>query len=153
MNDSQTFEPLTKDSLDEHRQIHFYLDQIQATLESLETAPVDAEPLRRLAAQVQSLAERLAEHNHSEERVGGWFQAILEALPDKRIEIDRLTRQHHKFVEILEMARLHADACSPERAPELREDLLEYLEVIRRHEHAEETLMRLALDKETSTRE
>ena len=153
MNDSQTFEPLTMESLDEHRQVHFYLDQIQATLGSLDATSEDAEPLRRLSSQVQSLAERLAEHNHAEERVGGWFQAILEALPDKRVEIDRLTRQHHKFVEILEMARMHADGCSPDRASELRDDLLGYLEVIRRHEHAEEVLMRLALDKEASAQD
>ena len=33
------------------------------------------------------------------------FQAILEALPSRRVEIDRLTNQHAKMIEILEMAR------------------------------------------------
>ncbi len=150
MSDSQTFEPLTRDTLEEHRQIHFFLDQVLASLESLATPPTDAEPLRRLAAQLQGLAERMAEHNQAEERVGGWFQAILESLPDKRVEIDRLTNEHQRFVEILEMARLHAQSCEPADASSLRDDLASYLDAFRRHEHAEETLLRLAIERQAT---
>ena len=57
MNGSQTFLQLTRDTLEEHRQIHFYLDQISQSLENLRSGPTDVEPLRRLAAQLPEEAK------------------------------------------------------------------------------------------------
>ena len=107
MSGSQTFERISRATLEEHRQIHFYLDQIGQTLTLFKKGLQDVEPMRRLAAQLEGLKERLVEHHHSEES-GGLFQAILEALPSCRVEVDRLTNQHSRIIEILEIARLHA---------------------------------------------
>src|SRR6185295_5919113 len=92
MSGSQTFQRITRQTIDEHRQIHFYLDQVSLTLKSLVSGS-EVEPLRRLAAQIEGLKERLLEHHHAEEK-GGLFQAILEAMPDCRVEVSRLTLQH-----------------------------------------------------------
>lgn len=150
MSGSQTFQSITRETLEEHRQIHFYLDQISRTLESMREDLSDVEPMRRLAAQVQGLKERLLEHHQAEER-GGLFQAILEILPDRRVEISRLINQHDKMIEILEMARIHAEHGVVSEADALRIDLEGFLEMFREHERAEDQLLRRALDRENDS--
>jgi len=147
MSGSQTFEKITAQTVEEHRQIHFYLDQVGVTLDALKRGVADVEPMRRLAAQIEGLQERLVEHHHAEER-GGLFQAVLEAMPDCRVEISRLINQHDKMIEILEMARLHAQCGEPAEAEALREDLERFLEMFRRHEHDEERLLKRAIVRE-----
>jgi hypothetical protein len=148
MGGSQTFQSITRDTLEEHRQIHFYLDQISRTLESMREGLSDVEPMRRLAAQIQGLKERLLEHHQAEER-GGLFQAILEILPDRRVEISRLINQHDKMIEILEMARIHAQRGEVGEAEALRIDLESFLEMFREHERAEDQLLRRAMERES----
>jgi hypothetical protein len=146
MSGSQTFQRITRQTIDEHRQIHFYLDQVALTLKSIGGGTTE-EALRRLAAQIEGLKERLLEHHHAEEK-GGLFQAILEAMPDCRVEVSRLTLQHDKMIEILEMARIHAQCGSAAEAAALRADLESFLEMFRRHEQDEEQLLKLALTRE-----
>jgi hemerythrin len=151
MGGSQTFQVLTRQALEEHKQIHFFLDRIAASLGQLEEL-TDVEPMRRLAAELQGLKERLQEH-HTAEESGGLFQAILGVLPARRVEIDRLTNQHEKMVEILEMARIHAQRAEVSDASALRVDLQEFLETFRRHEEAEERLLTQAIGEEQVTSE
>jgi len=150
MKGSPTFQGLTRETLEEHRQINFYLDQIAQTLQTLTPDLDGVEPIRRLAAQLAGLRERLIEHHHAEEK-GGLFRAILETLPACRVEIDRLTVQHAKIIEILEMARLHAQRGSAADAPALREDLERFLAMFRKHEHDEELLLVQAGEKEANS--
>jgi hemerythrin-like domain-containing protein len=150
MGESQTFEGLTQDSIEEHKQIHFYLDQMSRTLESLKQGLRDVEPMRRLAAEVQGLKERLKEH-HDKEETGGLFEAVLAVLPAQRVEIDRLTNQHEKMIEILEMARIHASRGDVGEADALREDLENFLEMFRRHEESEEQLLKEAVREERAS--
>lgn len=150
MNGSQTFQGLTREVLDEHQQIHFYFDQIAQTLDRLkEDGLSDVEPMRRLAAQLQGLKERFLEHQQTEEH-GGLFQAILDVMPACRVEIDRLTNQHTKMIEILELARIHAQRGDVSEADALRIDLQKFLEMFRRHEQAEERLLSQAIGLEVS---
>ena len=147
MSGSQTFQQVTKETLEEHRQIHFYLDQISRTLEALEQSR-DTEPMRRLAAQIEGLKERLLEHHQAEER-GGVFQSILEIMPECRVEISRLINQHDRMIEILEMARIHAQHGSAAEAEGLRVDLKNFLEMFRQHERNEDRLLKRALERES----
>ena len=80
MSESQTFQRITRDTLEQHRQIHFYLDQVAVSLRGLRDGLNDIEPMRRLAAQIEGLKERLVEHHQAEEQ--GIFQAMLEVMPD-----------------------------------------------------------------------
>jgi hypothetical protein len=144
MGGSPTFEGLTREALEEHRQIHFYFDQMAHSLQKLRDGLADVEPMRRLAAEIQGLKERLQEHQQKEEH-GGLFQAILEVLPSRRVEIDRLTSQHGRMIEILELARLHAQRGEVAEAGALRVDLESFLEMFRRHELAEERLLSQAI--------
>jgi len=150
MSGSPTFQSITRETLEEHRQIHFYLDQISRTLDVMRDGLSDIEPMRRLAAQIEGLKERLIEHHRAEER-GGLFQAILEILPDRRVEVSRLINQHDKMIEILEMARIHAQCGETVEADALRIDLERFLEMFRQHEHAEDELLRCAIERENST--
>jgi len=148
MSGTPTFQSISRETLEEHKQIHFYLDQISNTLQGLGPGMADSEPMRRLAAQVQGLKERLVEHHHAEEK-DGLFQSILELLPDCRVEISQLVRQHEKMIEILEMARIHAQRGEPAKAEELRVDMEKFLEMFRSHERDEDQLLRRALDRES----
>jgi len=150
MSGSQTFQRLTEETIEAHHQIHFYLDQMAQTLKGLREGLSDVEPMRRLAAQLQGFTERLVEHHQTEER-DGLFHAILEALPSRRVEIDRLRHQHGKMLEILEMARIHAQRGESAEADGLRVDLEEFLERFRQHERDEEDLLRLALERDKAT--
>ncbi|HXV76715.1 MAG TPA: hemerythrin domain-containing protein [Candidatus Polarisedimenticolaceae bacterium] len=147
MTKQQAFQRITQETIEEHRQINFYLDQITLTLDALDVASADVEPMRRLAAQIEGLKERLVEHHLSEEK-DGLFQAVLEAMPDCRVEISRLTKQHQRIIEILEMARIHAQHGEPSETESLREDLRNFLEMFRRHEYDEESLLKRALERE-----
>jgi len=147
MSGQQTFQRITQATIEEHRQIDFYLDQISQSLAALRGDGPSVEPMRRLAAQIEGLKERLAEHHQAEE-AGGLFQALLEALPDCRVEITRLTNQHEKILEILEMARIHALHGQLSEADALREDLKNFLEMFRAHERDEEQLFKRALERE-----
>jgi hypothetical protein len=147
MSGSPTSHQLARDALEEHQQIHFYLDQVSQTLRGLQPNLPDAEPMRRLAAQIEGLKERVAEHHELEERPGGLFRAILEAIPEARVEISRLVRQHEKMIEVLEMARIHAQCGEPQEAVALREDLERFMQMFRTHELEEEQLLRDALQR------
>jgi len=147
MNEQQTFQKITQATIEEHRQIDFYLDQVSVTLDALREGETDVEPMRRLAAQIEGLKERLAEHHQTEEE-GGLFQAILEIMPDCRVEVSRLTNQHEKIIEILELARIHALQGEPAEIGALREDLKNFLEMFREHESQEEQLFRRAMERE-----
>ena len=49
-----TTHQIAQEALEEHRQIHFYLDQLTATLTGMRQGLSDVEPMRRLAAQIAS---------------------------------------------------------------------------------------------------
>lgn len=150
MSGSGITERLTQEALEQHRQIHFYLDQIAGTLEGLGGDDIEAreESMRRLAAQIDGFMERLKEHHQLEEK-RGLFRMILEVLPEARVEISRLVKQHQRIIEILEMARLHAQNGRPEEAGSLSEDMASFLEMFRNHERSEELLIRQAIARET----
>ena len=147
---SPTSQQLAQEALEEHQQIHFYLDQISNTLEGLRIEPSDVEPMRRLAAQIEGLKERLKEH-HQLEECGGLFRGILETMPEARVEISRLVRQHEKMIEILEMARIHAQRGETSEADGLRVDLENFLVMFRNHERDEERLLEQAISHERAT--
>jgi hypothetical protein len=148
MTGPQTFQRISRETVEEHRQIHFYLDQINVTLGGLRQGLSDVEPMRRLAAQIEGLKERLVEHHRTEER-GGLFQAMMELLPDCSVEIGRLINQHEKMIEILEMARIHAQCGELHEADALRVDLEGFLEMFRRHERTEDRLLQQAAERES----
>jgi len=150
MSGTPTSHRLAHEALDEHQQIHFYLDQVAASLEALQPGLTEEEPMRRLAAQMAGLQERLTEHHDLEER-GGLFRMILDALPEARVEISRLIRQHEKMIEILEMARIHAQRGDPAEAVSLRADLERFMQVFRSHELEEEQLIRDVMARESRT--
>lgn len=146
MSGPRTFQRLTREALEEHRQIHFFLDQVEQTLTRLKEGITDVEPMRRLAAQVAALKERLQEHHLNEDT--GLFDAILEVLPARRVEIDRLANQHERMIEILEMARLHAQCGGIAEIDALRVDLEKFLGMFRDHERHEEQLLSQAIGRE-----
>lgn len=152
MNGSPTTHQLVKDALEQHKQIHFYLDQLSAALGTMREGLSDTEPMRRLAAQIEGLKERIVEHHHLEER-GGLFRAILEALPEARVEVSRLVRQHERMTEILEMARIHAQRGEASEAMGLRVDLERFMIMFREHERAEEQLIEEAIQRESTMRD
>jgi len=152
MSGPQTTHRLAREALEEHRQIHFFLDQIAQSLQALKPSISDVEPMRRLSAQLEGFKERLKEHHQLEER-RGLFRAILENLPEARIEISRLIRQHERMIEILEMARIHAQCGEPSEADALRVDLENFLVMFRNHERDEERLLEQAISKERTALE
>ena len=84
MSGTPSFQQLAQDALDEHHQVHFYLDQLSQTLTSLEDGISDIEPMRRLAAQIEGMKERLLEHHRH------WVVSpAAPASPDSRCERQR----------------------------------------------------------------
>jgi len=148
MTGTPTFQRLSRRVIEEHQQIDFFLDQLLTSLDSLDAEAEDVEPLRRLAAQIDSFRERLEEHFQTEE-ANGLFRAILDLLPDSGPEVDGLVSQHERMIEVLQMARIHAERGEPCEASELRTDLLRFLETMRAHEKAEEALLERAVEEET----
>lgn len=150
MTANPTLQQRTQSILEEHRQIHFYLDQVEVTLNSLRDGLADKEPMRRLSAQIEGLKERLVEHHQAEEH-GGLFQAILEVLPERRVEISRLINEHDKMIEVLEMARIHAQCGEADEVDGLRVDLCRFLEMFRNHERSEDHLLQEAINRESES--
>jgi len=147
MTGQPTFQQLSRRTIDDHQQIDFFLSQLVTTLDSLDEGSPDVEPLRRLAAQIDSLRERLEEHfNHEEHE--GLFQAILDILPDAGPTIHRLASQHDRMVEVLQMARIHAERGEPCEIGELRADLKVFLDTMKDHERTEEALLDRAVREE-----
>ena len=145
-----TLEQRSQDILEEHRQIHFYLDQVELTLGDLRGGTADLEPMRRLAAQIEGLKERLVEH-HKTEECGGLFQSFLEIMPERRVEISRLINEHDKMIEVLEMAHIHAQCGEAEEAGALSVDLNRFLEMFRNHEQSEDHLLQEAINRESES--
>lgn len=150
MAEFQTLEQRTQNTLEEHRQIYFYLDQVEVTLDGLRDGLSDNEPMRRLAAQIEGLKERLVEHHQAEEQ-DGLFQAILEIMPERRVEISRLVNKHEKMIEILEMARIYAQSGEVDEVDALRVDLRDFLEMFRTHERSEDHLLQEAINRESES--
>jgi hypothetical protein len=146
MSEQQTFQKISQETIEGHREIHFYLDQISATLDGIVEDAGDVEPMRRLAAQIEGLKERLIEHHQAEQ--DGLFPAMLEVMPDCKVEVSRLVNQHERIIEILELARIHALQGEPSEAEALKEDLKNFLEMFRDHESREEHLFKRALERE-----
>ena len=149
MTGSPTFQRLSRETLDEHKQIHFFLDQLKAALDALDVHSGDVEQLRRLAAQIESLREHLQEHFENEEK-HGVYQAILDVMPEAGVDIHRFTTEHHRMIEILEMARIHAQRGEPCEIGPLNTDLDNFLEMMRRHERNEEALLSRAIAEDAA---
>lgn len=150
MAEFQTLEQRTQNTLEEHHQIYFYLDQVEVTLDGLRDGLSDNEPMHRLAAQIEGLKERLVEHHQAEEQ-DGLFQAILEIMPERRVEISRLVNEHEKMIEILEMARIYAQSGEVDQVDALRVDLHNFLEMFRTHERSEDHLLQEAINRESES--
>ena len=148
MTGTPTFQRLSSRAIEEHQQIDFFLKQLLSSLHALDADSDDVEPLRRLAAQIDGLRERLEEHFQHEEQ-DGLFQAILDLLPDAESMIDGLASQHEHMIEVLQMARIHAERGEPCEVAELQDDLQRFLETMRAHEKAEEALLERAIEEET----
>ena len=146
MNGSQTFPKLSAETLEEHRQIHFHVNQLTKALEVLEGSAVDDEVFLDVAARIDSLRERLEEHFRGEEDAG-LYQGILDILPQVESDVMRLMAQHEKILGDLEGARTLARRKEPSDAPFLRSDLERILGTLREHEHEEEALVQRALSR------
>ena len=146
MTGQQTFPGLTRHALEEHQQVHFYLDQLERGLKGIESEPAEVETLRRLAAQIEGLEERLREHFEGES--GGLFRAVQDILPDVRGELQRLSGQHAQLLEMLEMARTRAQWGEPSEAGVLKAELEAFLKAVREHERREEALLTRALERD-----
>ena len=69
-------------------------------------------------------------------------------MPECRVEISRLINQHDRMIEILEMARIHAQCGDPTEADGLRVDLRNFLTMFRQHERHEDQLLKRAIERE-----
>lgn len=147
MTGSQTFPGLTRQILDEHQQIHFFLQQLARSMQGLEPAGSDPEVLRRLAAQIDGLRERLDEHFAVEED-GGLFRAMADLLPEARADVQTLSSEHGRVLEMLEMARIRAEYGPASEGHILRAELESFLAAIGDHERREEALLKRALERE-----
>ena len=147
MNGIPAFQGLNARALEEHRQVHFFLDRLAESVDDLEAGPDGVEPMRRVAAALESLIERLGEHFASEERAG-LFQGVVELLPESEGAVRHLTDQHARILEMLEMARIHAHRGATGDVALLCADVRGFLDTMRRHEHAEEELLGKALEKD-----
>ena len=148
MTGSQTFPGLTRQVLDEHQQIHFFLQLLARSMQNLEPAGTDAEFLRRIAAQIEGLRERLDEHFAVEEE-GGLFRALADLVPESRSEVQALASEHGHILEMLEMARIRAEYGPASEGHILRAELESFLATIGEHERREEALLQRALERET----
>jgi len=146
MNGSQTFQKLSAEALEEHRQIHFHVDLLAKGLETLKGNEVDADDLLNVAARIDSLRERLEEHFRGEEDAG-LYQGILDALPQAESDVMRLMSQHEKILGDLDGARSLARKKEPADADFLRSDLERVLSALREHEFEEEALVQRALPR------
>lgn len=144
MSGSQTFPKLSRQALDEHRQIHFHLDLLAKAVAGLDAATADAESLMTLAARIESLKERLEEHFREEED-GGLYQGILDQMPQAESDVLRLMAQHERTLQAVETARVLARRREPSEAALLRSDLERIMEMMREHETEEEALVARAL--------
>jgi len=147
MTSSQTFPTLTRRIIEEHHLIHFYLDQLEKSVDAL-GPQVEIETLRRLAAQIDGVRERLEEHFASED-AGGMFRALADLIPESRADVDRLSRDHESVMENLEMSRVRAQYGQPNEVPVLQESLRVFLSLLRDHERREEALFARALERES----
>ena len=146
MSGSPAFQHLTVQNLEEHRQVHFYLDRLTQMLAEIDAGVPEA--AGRLPAELGSLIERLSEHFTGEEQ-GGLYHGVLDLLPSYTGEVRRLSDQHARLLDTLEMARLHAQRCAVGEISALRQDLEAFLDVLRAHEEAEDELLRRALEVES----
>ena len=143
MNEPGTFERLTENSLEEHAQIHFFLEQLRKALADVVPGPSGLEPMRRVAAELEGLVDRLKEHFQREEE--GLFRALVDADASCGSEVRRLEGQHERLTEILELARIHAGRGAAADPDLLRQDIEEFVAVLAAHEGAEDALFRRAL--------
>jgi hemerythrin-like domain-containing protein len=147
MNTPPTDVAISRQSLEEHKQIHFFLDRLEEAVAALDPESGDIDSKERLAAVIVGLKERIIEHNRVEEEV--LFQAIVDRIPEAEDEILALCEEHRKILEILEMGRIHARNSDPEEVGHLGDDLAGYLGMIRKHENREEELLQQALSRES----
>lgn len=151
MNGTPTFDRISEATLERHRLIHFFLERLERTVEQLDETGADGEPLSRLPAMIDSLVDRLDEHNRDEDE-GGLLQAVVDQVPEAEDDVLALIEQHGRFEEALRDARSRAASATHESVAGLRADLLELLRKMREHERAEETWIErvLALDARPS---
>lgn len=135
-------ERLSRETLEQHQQIGFFLGRLEQSLAALDPDG-EVDQLRDLVAQLESFKERLEEHHHHEETVV--FQGIADLLEEAEGQILTLTAQHERMIEILEMACIHARNDDASEIPALQEDLATFISTIRQHERMEEALMQQAL--------
>jgi len=143
MDEGRTSECLDREALDQHRLIHFFLERLERSVESLDGEGGE-ERLRRLPAELDSFRHHLEEHNRAEVD-GGLLQSALDALPDDEDEILHLSDQNDRLVDAVGIALLRSRESSIADVGELRAELLELVRRVRDHERCDEHLLERAL--------
>jgi hemerythrin HHE cation binding domain-containing protein len=146
MSGSQIFQRLRRQSLEDHQQVHFYLDRLAFSLAQLDMASPGTESFQRLAAELDGLRERLDEHFRFEQD-GGLFPALQDALPEADADVRRLSAEHRRIVEAVELARIRAHRGDLTETALLRGEVEAFLGLLREHEREEDALLRRALEK------
>ena len=147
MKGPQTFQSITRQLLEEHEQIHFHLEQLSRALGRIDPASTDPEPLRGLAARVESLEERLEEHFRREDS-DGLFQSLTEILPECEEEVHRFMDEHNRTLDALAMAHIRAQRGEVHEVALLKEELERLILGLREHERREAALLERAVAKE-----
>ena len=150
MDGPQTYERISQATLERHRQIHFFLERLEEAVEALDESGADLEPLQRLPAVLDSLRERLEEHNHDEDD-GGLLQSVVDAVPEVEDEVLRLTEEHDGLIQAVAIARMRAATATDGDVGPMRGELLDLIRRLRDHERAEEALIVRALTADTDT--
>lgn len=148
MNGPQTFQSITRQVLEEHEQIHFHLEQLSRALGRLDPTSTDPEPLRGLAARVESLRERLEEHFRREDS-DGLFQSMIEILPECEEEVHGFIDEHNRTIDTLAMAHIRAQRVAVHEVALLKDDLEGLILGLREHERKEGALLERAVAKES----
>lgn len=144
MSESGAFERLTERSVEEHAKIRADLDRLREALREVAPGRSGVEAMRRVASEIEGLIERLSEHFEREEK-GGLFRSLVEADARAAADVRRMSDQHARLLEILEMAGIHAARGEAADAAPLKADVEGFLAVIHSHESEEEALFRRAL--------
>lgn len=145
MSGSRTFQPLTREALEEHEQILFHLDRLAGALDGLDADPVDAEILDEVAVRIDSLRERVDEHFRTEDG-GGLFQALVDELPEVEETVHGFMEQHDRIAEALAAVAVRARRRDPGDGEGLRREIESVIDSLREHEAVETALFRRALE-------
>jgi len=144
-------EPFLQMALEEHRELHHQVDDINRMFEQ-PSGEITPDEVRALHARMMSLRDNVSKHFRQEE-AGGYLEEAICRSPTVAAKADSLQKQHQELLDLIDrvLAAPHVIDAPADVWRKLQREFVAFCKRLLAHERAENALLAKAFNVDLSS--